>query len=132
MGLPEILFNSFPGMGAYSFLSRRIGPARAERMMLSGEIYTAAQIYEMGVVDLVVDDGQAEQAVRDYITADKRSHAVRHALYRIRQRVNPVTLAELRDVTDIWVDTALKLSPSDLRRMRHLQAAQSRRLSKSQ
>ena len=27
MGLPEVLFNLFPGMGAYSFLSRRIGRA---------------------------------------------------------------------------------------------------------
>ena len=25
MGLPEILFNLFPGMGAYSLLARRIG-----------------------------------------------------------------------------------------------------------
>ena len=29
MGLPEILFNLFPGMGAYSFLSRRLDAARA-------------------------------------------------------------------------------------------------------
>ena len=32
-GLPEVLFNLFPGMGAYSFLSRRIGRMAAERMI---------------------------------------------------------------------------------------------------
>ena len=37
MGLPEVLFDLFPGMGAYSFLVRRLGPAQAERMILSGE-----------------------------------------------------------------------------------------------
>lgn len=37
-GLPEVLFNLFPGMGAYTFLARRIDPAAAERMLLSGNI----------------------------------------------------------------------------------------------
>ena len=130
MGLPEILFNSFPGMGAYSFLSRRLDAARAERMILSGQIYTAQEMYEMGVIDIVAEDGEGEQAVKKYIGKRGSNHSVREALYRVRQRVNPITLAELRDVTDIWVDTALKLAPSDLRRMEHLRMAQNRRLSK--
>src|SRR5262249_40693994 len=32
-GLPEILFGLFPGMGAFSLLSRKLDAARAERMM---------------------------------------------------------------------------------------------------
>ena len=31
MGLPEVLFNLFPGMGAYSLLSRRVGTSKAEK-----------------------------------------------------------------------------------------------------
>ena len=38
MGLPEVLFNTFPGMGAYSLLSRRIGGARATQLILSGKL----------------------------------------------------------------------------------------------
>ncbi len=38
MGLPEILFNLFPGMGAYSLLARRVGPRLAEEMILSGNL----------------------------------------------------------------------------------------------
>jgi DSF synthase len=45
--LPEILFNLFPGMGAYTFLARRIAPALAERMIMSGDTYTAEQLYQM-------------------------------------------------------------------------------------
>ena len=30
MGLPEVIFNAFPGMGAYSLLSRKIGAQAAE------------------------------------------------------------------------------------------------------
>jgi DSF synthase len=36
MGFPEILFNMFPGMGAYSFLARRVSMRVAEDMMYSG------------------------------------------------------------------------------------------------
>lgn len=128
MGLPEILFNSFPGMGAYSFLSRRVGMALAERMILSGDVYTATQMEEMGLVDMVVDDGAGEQAVRDYVGAPDRLHRVRSAIYGVRQRVAAVTLTELREVTEMWVDLTMELGHQDLRRMERLQAAQSRRI----
>jgi DSF synthase len=127
LGLPEILFNCFPGMGAYSMLSRRIGAAKTERMILDGKIYSAEEMYEIGVVDLVVDKGAGEQAVRNFI-GDQRKYGARRGIYRARQRVNPLTLDELRDVTDLWVETAMHLTPTDLRRMKHLQTAQARRL----
>ncbi len=95
--------------------------------MLSGRIYSADEMYDLGVVDLVVDNGCGEAAVRDYI-GDTRKHGARQAIYRARQRANPVTLAELRDITEIWVETAMRLSDPDLRRMAHLQSAQNRRL----
>ena len=127
IGTPEILFNLFPGMGAHSILSRRLGSAMAERIMLSGRAYSADEMYALGVVDLVVENGRGEEAVRDYI-GDPRKHGARQAIYRARQRANPVTLAELRDITEIWVETAMRLSDADLRRMIHLQSAQTRRL----
>jgi DSF synthase len=130
LGLPEILFNCFPGMGAYSMLARRIDAAKVERMIFSGRIFSAEEMYEIGVVDLVVDDGAGEQAVRDFI-GDERKFQARRAIYRARQRVNPLTLGELRDVTDLWVETVMNLAPADLRRMKHLQSAQSRRLQRN-
>ena len=38
MGLPEVLFNLFPGMGACSFLSRKLGVVEAQRLIASGKI----------------------------------------------------------------------------------------------
>jgi DSF synthase len=127
IGTPEILFSLFPGMGAYSMLSRRIGTAMAERIIFSGRIYSADEMYDLGVVDLVVERGRGEEAVREYLS-DYRKHGARQGVYRARQRANPVTLAELRDITNVWVDATLRLSNADLRRMSHLQSAQSRRL----
>ena len=73
MGLPEILFNLFPGMGAYSLLSRRMDAMRAEKMMMSGQIYTAEQLHEMGLVDVLAEDGQGEAAVYELYPEERPS-----------------------------------------------------------
>ena len=67
MGFPEILFNLFPGMGAFSFLSRKIGRRAAEEMITSGTIYSARQLYDMGVIDVLTPDGTGEAAVHGFI-----------------------------------------------------------------
>jgi len=128
LGLPEILFNLFPGMGAYSFLSRRIGGPAAEKMIMSGNLYTAVQLHEMGIVDVLADDGDGESAVLDYIERNARKFNAQHAMCRTRRQVNPVTSEELRGVVDIWVDTAMAVSEPDLRKMEKLAHAQKRRL----
>jgi DSF synthase len=127
-GLPEILFNLFPGMGAYSLLSRRLDAARAERMILGGQIYGAEELQQMGLVDVIAEDGEGEQALRDYLARNVRRHAVHRSVYGVRRRINPLTFDELQDVTRIWVDAALRLEDADLRRMERLMTAQLRRL----
>ena len=127
-GLPEVLFNLFPGMGAYSFLSRRLGRAAAEKMILSGRIYTADELHETGLVHTVVPDGEGQQAVNDYVDANGRWHNAHQATFKAGRRVDPVTLDELRDVVDGWAEAALNLSEMDLRRMSRLAGAQDRRI----
>ena len=127
MGLPEVLFNMFPGMGAYSLLCRRLDGVRAHQMILSGRLYEAQELEELGLVDLVVDKGDGPAAVREYLERNRRRHGTLLALSRVRQRCQPVTYEELIDVTDVWVEAALGLDDADLRRMEHLIRAQERR-----
>ena len=127
MGLPEVLFNLFPGMGAYSLLCRRLDGVRAQQLILSGRVYEAQELEELGLVDLVVGRGEGPAAVREYLERNRRRHGTLLALSRVRQRCQPVTYEELIDVTDVWVETALGLDEADLRRMEHLVRAQLRR-----
>ena len=128
LGLPEILFNLFPGMGAYSFLSRRLGGPAAEKLIMSGTLYSAADLHAMGIVDVLAEDGQGEAAVRDYIERNARKFNAQHALCRTRRQVNPVTFDELRRVVEVWVETAMTVTEPDLRKMERLAMAQQRRL----
>jgi DSF synthase len=126
-GLPEVLFNLFPGMGAYSFLSRRMDAIRAEKMILSGKIYTAAELYEMGLVDMLVEDGEGDAALGMYLAKLDRRYNTHQAVLQARHRVNPLTREELIDVVDVWVEAAMKLEEGDLRKMARLVRAQTNR-----
>ncbi len=128
LGFPEVLFNLFPGMGAYSFLSRKIAPALAERIILSGHLYEAEDLYDMGVVDVLAEPGQGESRMYAYMKeADKHDH-VHGLMQRIRTRHNHVPFEELRDITELWVDSALRLGDRELRTMERLVRAQDRRI----
>jgi DSF synthase len=129
-GLPEILYDLFPGMGAYTFLTRRIAPALAERVIMSGELYSAEQLHAMGAIDVLAPDGQGVPAFYDFIGRNGRRYAALRALYRARRLVNPVTLEEMTRIADLWVEAALQLDEAGLRRMLRLVAAQDRRIAR--
>jgi DSF synthase len=127
MGFPEVLFGLFPGMGAYSLLSRRVSPKVAEDMMLNGVMYSSDELHRMGLVDVLVPRGEGVRAVHEVIRQNRRIAAARLALHRVRDAVNPLALDELTTITEIWVDTALQLGDRQLRTMERLVRAQTRR-----
>ncbi|MGA7802139.1 MAG: crotonase/enoyl-CoA hydratase family protein [Gammaproteobacteria bacterium] len=128
MGFPEVLFNLFPGMGAYTFLSRRVGPALAERLIFSGDLYPAEYLHELGVIDILADKDGAEEKLREYIrAAGRRSNAL--GLFRhMHSNYNRVSYEELIDVTQRWVDAAMRLTEGELRTMLRLVRAQDRKM----
>ena len=128
MGLPEILFNLFPGNGAYSLLARRVGMKRAEEMILSGRVYTAEELHEAGVVDVLAEDGTGEAAVRDYIRRNERRRNGMQAVFSCRQHFHPVTHEELLNIANVWVSAALRLEEKDLKLMSRLARSQSKRV----
>ena len=131
-GFPEILFNLFAGMGAYSLLVRRLDKAAADRIMRSGRQYTAEELHEMGLVDVLAEKGEGVQAVNGFIRRHSRSRNGLNAIEQVRQRLFPLAYQELDDIVSIWVDAAMRLTERDLRTMERLVAAQERMLAGEQ
>lgn len=127
-GFPEILFSLFPGMGASSILSRRLSPAMAEKMIKTGKTYSALELADLGLVDVVCEDGKGLEAARAYMKEHARKYGTLAALAKIRRKINPLTQDELRDITNIWVETAMLISDADLRRMERLEGAQRKKI----
>lgn len=132
MGLPEVLFGLFPGMGAYTFLCRRTSPQLAEKIILEGRVYSAEEMHAMGVVDVLVPKGEGPAAVENLVRQQNRAPHAYLAMNKVRQLAeNAVTMRELLAITEAWVDTALALDEKSLRTMNRLVRAQVRRATAS-
>ncbi len=127
-GLPEVLFNLFPGMGAFSLLSRKIGFAAAEKMILSGGLYTAEQLFDMGVVDVLAEKGEGELAVYQYIKSNRKNMNSYRALQKVKDICNQISYQELLDIGAVWADAAMNLTEKDLRMMNRLVRRQNSRV----
>lgn len=130
IGVPEVAFNTFPGMGAVTQLSRRLGTAKAEELIASGQIYSAREMYGMGVIDILVPAGNAEKAALNWmIEGGAERHARRRSLAEARRRFFPVSYEELIEITDLWVQCSCDVTPHDIRHMERLAKAQKRMFS---
>jgi DSF synthase len=93
-------------------------------MMLTGRIYSADEMKEIGLVHMVVEPGQGVDAARDFMQRNKRRHVGARAVYKVSHGVNPITLAELDRIVQIWAEACLQLRDRDLKVMQRLLAAQ--------
>lgn len=126
-GFPEVLFNLFPGMGAWDFTVRRAGFQVANEMILSGRLYEAHELQARGLVDLVVDDGAGEAAIDRVVRAvDPRLRGTLAAL-QAQRLASPVRYESLQAIVALWAETALTLTDRDLRLMERLARAQARK-----
>jgi enoyl-CoA hydratase len=59
LGLPEVTLGLIPGAGGTQRLPRRVGLGTARRMLLTGELLRAPEARELGLVDVVSQEGEA-------------------------------------------------------------------------
>jgi len=128
MGFPEVLFNLFPGMGAYSYLRQRVNSVLAENIILSGKIFRAEELHSMGIVDILAEPGQGKQALKNYIRQNKRKSNAQALIRHTRNKYNQVTYEELHDITSMWVDCALNVGEREIRTIDRLIRAQNRKM----
>ncbi|MCZ4271004.1 crotonase/enoyl-CoA hydratase family protein [Maritalea porphyrae] len=124
-GFPEHLFGLFPGMGALTFLGRKLGFAKAEQLIRTGRSLSAEELFEMGVVQILAEPGEGVKAVKKYISKTTPRHQPACAYHAAIKRANPIPFEELDDIVSYWTDAALKITPRELKIMRRLVSAQS-------
>ena len=66
IGLPETSLGMVPGWSGTQRLVRRFGAQIVRRMVVGGEMFTAEEARLHGLVDHVVDTGEALKAAKDY------------------------------------------------------------------
>lgn len=126
-GLPEVTFGLFPGMGAHAILSRKLGAAMADRIILSNETYSAEDMYELGIVHQLAPAGEGVAAVRDFIAKSERRHAGLVNARRAMRAATPIEMSEYYRIVDLWAEAALQLREQDLKLMQRLAGAQAQK-----
>ncbi len=127
LGFPEIAFNLYPGMGAYSLVARKAHMRLAEQLISSGEAFSAEWHHDKGLVDLVFEPGDAYVATRTFIDGLRPKLNGMRAMLRTRRRVLPITKSELLDITEDWSASAFSLGENDLAYMERLVMLQNKR-----
>lgn len=81
LGLPEVGLGAIPGSGGTQRLPRLVGPGRAKHLILTGAIIDGARAGEIGLVEVVVPQGDAEAVAHEmaHEIAGKGPLAVREA-----------------------------------------------------
>jgi enoyl-CoA hydratase len=90
MGLPENNVGLIPGSGGISRLVKLVGPAKAKRLVMTGEIIPAGRALEIGLVDEVVPADQLMARAMEFAgqLAQKAPLALGTAKLVINQCVN--------------------------------------------
>jgi len=125
-GFPEIMFGLFPCTGAMGLLAPRIGARRAERMMTDKKIYSAVELYDMGLVDEICATGEGELAVERFVANHSSRLKARVKVQQSRYRNSPLDRVEGVRIVEDWVETAMRLSAEELRAMDMLILMQAR------
>ena len=127
-GFPEVLFNLFPGMGAWNFTIRKAGFAVANEMILSGPALhrRPAASPQPG------RPGRRRRRRRGGDRGTSCARSIRACAARWRRCTRsslaaPITYESLMDIVDLWAETALTLTDRDLRLMERLARAQVRK-----
>lgn len=126
-GFPEISFGMFPGMGALSLLARRVTPVVARKLIMDQRIYTAEELHELGVVDILASKGKGREATTDYMRRHLSLISGLHGFQAAVDRVYPVKYEELTDVIELWVEAAMHLNDRNKRLMEYFARAQAGR-----
>ena len=116
----------FLGMGAFSFLSRKVGRRVADELITSGMCIRLVSFTIWALSTYIRRTGTGEQAVYALLRHHAKVGNGRRGYERARNEVEPVSRDELMRVVNVWADTALKLTDRDMKMMERLVRAQHR------
>ncbi|WP_137109567.1 enoyl-CoA hydratase-related protein [Rhodobacter sp. SY28-1] len=109
LGLPETNLGLIPGAGGGQRLMSRIGPARASRMVLTGEIIDAPTAFAWGLASHLADDAVTEAATLTAKLADRAPLALMAAKAALVAGAEAaLALAQERQAFESLLDTADK------------------------
>ena len=113
--LPEIKLNMFPGMGIYTFLSRKIGTQLAHKIITSGLTFTPQELLSLNIIDQIAEEVPSFSNGQQYaLLAKKNTH----------KAVVGNVWKELSTGISLWIECVMNFSEDDLNKIDRIVALQ--------
>jgi DSF synthase len=112
---PETRFGLFPGMGAYTLLRKRVTEHQAEEIIYSSKAYTAKELYDLGIVDQICEQGQGYKTAMQHIQERYPRHQGIQSMRKMAQKFSPLDKQEMLSIVDYWVESVMNLNTKQLR-----------------
>ena len=126
---PEVKFNHFP-ITAAAVLARRIGDRETEKILMTGEEFSAEEFHQKGLLEDIVEVGTGEDWIRDYCRETLPMFTARRALFATLHHRNRHFEEDLRFNAKLWVDCMLRMAPSEISKLQRIAQMQERMLSR--
>jgi DSF synthase len=124
LGLQQMRLNIYPGTGIYSFLARAVGMKNADEILTSSRLYSAQEIFDMGGITELAEEGHGEEVVNNYMKRYTRSFEAMQALHAAKFRYAPFDFSELEDMAEIWIDALMRLDTSTITTLQRVAKSQ--------
>ena len=125
---PETHFGTFPGLGAYSFLSRKVGLAKATEIIENGDRYSARDCLDQGVIEHVYT-GDLDEKLYEICSQDDHRKESQRFCRMAKNAVQTMTKNELSMIADIWAHSIVNMGRRNIDRMKRFSDMQ-RKISK--
>jgi DSF synthase len=117
ISLPEVKYGFFPGMGAFEFLSKRIGVSKAKSFIENDMEYTTDYLFEIGLFDYLVEKGDGINKLLEIVKKERSDQSKYNGLRRIYKKHNPITKEILLESVYIWAESIIDISDYNRRKM---------------
>ncbi len=119
-GFSDFDIKLFPCLGLSYYLTRKVGSKTAQNIISSSKRYSADELAQLGVVDVVVDTGGSTDAVIRYINQHQKNSDSNNSLKQIANRINQTPYIKLLESCHSWVDNAMNYSGRELRQIERI------------
>lgn len=123
-GFPEASFGIFPGMGGWSFGTRKLGYELSVKMIERGLLLNGFDLYDRGVAH-EVRGSNLFNAFRQHQATTFFPQV--HAISLAKKMADHISFEELQRIVDVWVKNCMSLKPEHFRRMRAIANVQTKK-----
>lgn len=110
-GCPEVKIGFIPAI-VMIFLLRKLGEANAKRLLISGDLFSAAQVFQMGMVHEVIASSDLEKHVIDFARRLIQTNSS-HAMMLTKQMITKLHSMSLEESLAFAADMNARARESD-------------------